>query len=411
MNRRDWRAQDKRQSSEWKSKRTATIACWTGKIQEPYASHKSWVMANEIHLDTCFTYVNNFYHRRPIPSNLARSNAQSKWINVLEIPLQSDINKMQGTSFPHDLTIAIQQKSFNESVHTLCSSRNRTDDQIYMYTMNELSWIRIERERAKESNAKCSWLIYRISNRFAGVRFEKYVTWFLTITIRRFFSMFVRSFGRSTLISCLHFHTDDRVSRTDFISITFHFAFNLSPIQSPKQSIFLSFTLHQSYCFGFTSTIGAHLYIKSSKSVANKIMTNKTNGRAKTNQTLAKHLHISISHAVTLLGKREYFKWNRLMRNTIQHKKSIALIDQNSWIFDAEEEKPFAFIEIESHLQWLPTVKMELAWHDARKRERVHDGFNHNCVWMKRPKIRLKSLDMKESFINCQKIAGMLTCC
>lgn len=170
------------------------------------------------------------------------------------------------------------------------------------------------------------WLIYRISNRFASVRFEKYVTWFLTFArVVLFLSLasfacllYVRVW--SLALACISIRMTEYLEWILIQSLfILHLIYDHSKVRSDcclALHICFSFSLRSLCCdlVGFSSTIGAHLHIKSRKSVANKIMTNKTKECTKK--------CIYIFHAVTLLGKREYFyKWNRSMRNLTQHKK------------------------------------------------------------------------------------------
>lgn len=72
----------------------------------------------------------------------------------------------------------------------------------------------------------CSWLIYRYSNRLCAWKSSNWEnTWldFWHCSLLVYMHIFLSSFGLKVLGCLSHFHTDDRVSRMDFNSITFHF--------------------------------------------------------------------------------------------------------------------------------------------------------------------------------------------
>lgn len=177
MHCRDWWAQDKRQSSERKSE---AKLCAYGMDE----SRSSWVMANENHLDTCFTYVNNF-----TSAILTISNGQSNSAWNIWIPVHAYCHT--GSFISACYRNLIFAKSFNQP--------NKSWHLVYINAWANLlnvfsrfaktEWVgeyASESKRARERarvHARCSWVIYRNSNRFALVRFEKYVTGFLTFAL------------------------------------------------------------------------------------------------------------------------------------------------------------------------------------------------------------------------------------
>lgn len=142
------------------STKTRSYICMQHTEEDP------WNIANENHLDTCFTYVNNFYLRHSL-----NPSVQSNWINVWMFEHAERTGCM--FTFLHDCQLYLANRFATVKRDTLCNigcvwvraEQSRANvDQIYKIRIQ--SYWNYGNKCNQYRRDRVLWLIYSILNRF-----------------------------------------------------------------------------------------------------------------------------------------------------------------------------------------------------------------------------------------------------